>query len=244
MQRLVFGLAKSKHFSTDSVCKVCTILFVLNLYIYCFYTNQISTKLHRPVSNSPEESNDQSSQSVATCCTLKEPTNARLDLLMQHIQSNIDSGVQTSTSYILELYSHKMRDSDLREKSLQHQLGQAQQSLTALSQDLAMQSLEFERYHSFVYQSASQQEQLTIKCDELRREAAVQQTSLQQMNSKIETKMTKFTRDRRDYEQRLAISAAEVESKWSCFHYIQLVAQRLLIKTHIPISFHRLQTTD
>lgn len=131
---------------------------------------------------------------------------------MQHIQSNVASGAPTSTSYILELYSHKMRDCDLREKSLQQQLGQAQHSLTALSQDLAMQSLEFERYNSFVYQSASQQEQLTIKCDELRREAAVHHTSLQQMNSKFETKITKFTRDRRDYEQRLTISAAEIES--------------------------------
>lgn len=131
---------------------------------------------------------------------------------MQHIQSNIDSGVQISTSNILELYSYKMRDSELREKSLQHQLAQSQQSLIALSQDLAMQSLEFERYNSFVIQSASQCEQLTIKCDELRREATVHHTSLQQLNAKIETKMSKFGRDRLDYEQRLAISAAEVES--------------------------------
>lgn len=173
---------------------------------------QIINKLHRPSTNVTESSNEQSQQSVTPCCTLKEPTNARLEVLMQHIKSNIDSGTQTSTSYILELYSHKMRDSDLRVQSLQHQLDQTQQSLTALSQDLAMQTLEFDRYNSFVYQSASQQEQLTIKYDELRRGSAVNHHTLQQLNSKLQRMTTKFNQDRRDYEQRLAISAAEVNS--------------------------------
>lgn len=211
MQRLVFEIASSPFFPAQDICKVCN---PQPTYKACFVILapclQISNRLHR---HTPVLTDDDPYTTFRTsCCALKEPTLARLDQLMHHIQSMIETNAKINSSHILELYTHKLLDCELREKTLQQRLEQALKSVSDLSYDQTMQSMEFDRYNALVYESATQVERLTVTCEELRSDLNIKQKMLQTTNWKLDENVQKSARDRRDAEQRLAISAAEVMS--------------------------------
>lgn len=154
---------------------------------------------------------------------------------MQHL-TDADASRKSSCSHILEMYTHRMNDYELRVKSLQKRLDLSLQQESVNAQEMAVQTLEFARYNSLLGQLACQEERLISKCDELRCVADVNSKALQQMNNKLETKNLKSARDLRDFEQRLAISTAEVDSEYSTCNYPIAVSPYL-------IDLRRLQAT-
>lgn len=204
MQRLVFRLAHSSHFPTDAIADISSAM-----------RRRTSDDLSAPL-HSAYSSGQPLSPRPSACCTLAAPHTARLQQLMDNIQTTIEQrggAAHLSSTHIIDLYRHKLRDTEQREQQLQHSHETTLRTVVELQHALAQQAREMSANDATVYAAVAAEEVLRSELEQLQRDRAHLAKASQDLNAHLARVVERGELERREAGQRLQIAEVEIQSE-------------------------------
>lgn len=208
MQRLVFGLAKCTHFPDDAVITIIARL------------RKRSADVERRSANGgiePPPSALAAATTATACCTLSAQHSARLQQLMDDVQTAMGQRggavAHLSSTHIIDLYRHKLRDSEQRESQLLAGHERTLRTVREQQHALVQQSRELSVYDATVYAAVTAEQALSGELELLRRDRTHMAKATQDLNSKLDRVVERGERERREAGQRLQIAEVEIQSE-------------------------------
>lgn len=207
MQRLVFGLAKSTYFPDEVII---TIIATLR--------QRSASATGLPAIDGNGLAHPTAATTSATCCTLSAQHSARLVQLMDNVQTAMaqrgGAAAHLSSTHIIDLYRHKLRDSEQRESQLLAGHERTLRTVREQQHALVQQSRVLSAYDATVYAAVASEEVLSGELELLRRDRTHMAKATQDLNAKLERVVERGERERREAGQRLQIAEVEIQSEF------------------------------
>lgn len=211
MQRLVFGLAKCTYFPDEEIITIIASLRQRSAFVERRSTNG-GIEL-------PPLALTAATITTSTCCTLSAQHSARLQQLMDDVQTAMEQRggavAHLSSTHIIDLYRHKLRDSEHRERKLLADHESTLRTVREQQHALVQQSRELSVYDATVYAAVTAEEVLSGELELLRRDRTHMAKATQDLSSKLERVVERGDRERREAGQRLQIAEVEIQSELS-----------------------------
>lgn len=153
----------------------------------------------------------------AGCCSISAPHATRLQQLLDKVQATLDHrssngsvGDQQQQSFggahIVELYRHKVRDTEQREQRLLHSHQAALRSIIQLQQALEQQSATLRDFEAIIFEKVATQEML--------RKGHTQLTSaVTKLRERLDRLEQRGDQERRESTNRMKIAETEIQSE-------------------------------